>query len=60
MTTGRVSSGRGQRKRGICGSSTLWPSPNHGTLWLHNDDGDDDDDDGDDYDDDTIVRHNCI
>ena len=49
-TTGRVPSGRGQRKIGRCGSSGLRPSPNHGTLWLHNDDGDDvyDDDDDDD------------
>ena len=25
---------------GRCGSSMLRPSPNHGTLWLHNDDDD--------------------
>ena len=33
-----VPSGRGQRKIGRCGGSKLKPSPNHGTLWLHNDD----------------------
>ena len=41
MTTGRVPSGRGQHKIGRCGSSMMRPSPNQGTLWLHNDDDDD-------------------
>ena len=30
----------GQYIVGRCGSSMLRPSPNNGTLWLHNDDDD--------------------
>ena len=41
-TTGRVPSGRGYSARQASSRSRmLRPSPNHETLWLHNDDGDD-------------------
>ena len=35
MTTGRVPSGRRERKMGICGNSILRHLPNHGSLRLH-------------------------
>ena len=40
MTTGRVTTGRVSNEIGRCGNSMLRPWPNHGTLWLHNDNDD--------------------